>query len=370
MATAKAETRPGGSGPSLDATVRKYENSRAGYERHTEVVKSLIETLLREEGIRAVLESRTKTVESFQAKIGRSDKVYSDPLAEVTDLSAVRIIVQAAGDLDAVGTLLRREFEIDQQRSVRKVEELGDERFGYLSEHYLVRLDSRRSQLAEYRAVAGMWAEIQVRTALQDAWAKLSWLLAYKKEVDIPKGLRRRLNAVAAILELADRELDELVTLGRRIERDAIQAVAGSPEHTAIDISSLGAYIGTSAEVEYWASVMRGAGSAVGGIGAIGRDVEMLTRAGVGTIGLLDQILRRSRGWGEKFLTSFYRNTWGSEVPSGASTDRNGVVTLLLIANYPQTFTDDVLERDFGFGEPWRATRAASATTPTFVGER
>jgi trimethylamine:corrinoid methyltransferase-like protein len=55
-----------------------------------------------------------------------------------------------------------------------------------------------------------MHAEVHVRTVLQHAWAAISHSLQYKKEDDVPAALRRRLNRLAALLELADQEFTTL----------------------------------------------------------------------------------------------------------------------------------------------------------------
>lgn len=52
--------------------------------------------------------------------------------------------------------------------------------------------------------------EIQVRTVLQDAWAIVAAHLSYKQESDVPKQLRRKLNALSGLFETADSQFDRL----------------------------------------------------------------------------------------------------------------------------------------------------------------
>lgn len=50
--------------------------------------------------------------------------------------------------------------------------------------------------------------EIQVRTILQDAWASISHHLVYKEESSIPDRVKRDLNNVASLLEIAQGVFD------------------------------------------------------------------------------------------------------------------------------------------------------------------
>jgi hypothetical protein len=51
----------------------------------------------------------------------------------------------------------------------------------------------------------------------------------------------------------------------------------------------------------------------------------------------------------------------------GATIDRNGVVTLFLIANFLEVFARHILEDVYGFGVSWRAIRAAELTSPRYA---
>jgi putative GTP pyrophosphokinase len=48
------------------------------------------------------------------------------------------------------------------------------------------------------------------------------------------------------------------------------------------------------------------------------------------------------------------------------SINLNGIITMLLIGNYPEIFTDDMLDKEFGFGRPERATIPAKRYNPRF----
>lgn len=48
--------------------------------------------------------------------------------------------------------------------------------------------------------------EIQIRTALQHAWAEVEHDLGYKAQDAVPELIRRRFNRIASLLEIADQE--------------------------------------------------------------------------------------------------------------------------------------------------------------------
>lgn len=69
--------------------VENYRANRPKYYDFTTAVEHLLKTILESRNIDVVnIESRTKSVESFEDKISREDKRYTDPLLKVTDLSA------------------------------------------------------------------------------------------------------------------------------------------------------------------------------------------------------------------------------------------------------------------------------------------
>ena len=50
--------------------------------------------------------------------------------------------------------------------------------------------------------------EVRIRTVIQDAWSVLDHKIKYKKS--IPNDLKRRINILSALFELADREFKEI----------------------------------------------------------------------------------------------------------------------------------------------------------------
>ena len=78
-------------------------------------------------------------------------------------------------------------------------------RFGYKGHHLDLCINDQRATLPEYDQYRDLRFEVQVRSTIQDAWSVLDHKIKYKKS--IPHSLRRQINALAALFEIADREV-------------------------------------------------------------------------------------------------------------------------------------------------------------------
>src|SRR5690606_5211126 len=76
----------------------------------------------------------------------------------------------------------------------------------YLSNHYIVKINSIRSHLPEWIKFNDLFAEIQLRTVLQHSWVAISHELEYKSKFDVPDLLKRKLFRLAGLFELADEQ--------------------------------------------------------------------------------------------------------------------------------------------------------------------
>lgn len=150
---------------------------------------------------------RAKTLNSFLEKLER--KKYSDPLNDISDFAGVRIVHLYVSDFQRIEKVISKEFRVTEK--VDKLADQGDDKFGYVATHFIVQLGSGSSG-ARYDDLKSLRCEIQVRTALQDAWAIISHHLMYKRESDIPVQLRRKINSLAGLLETADDQFERIRT--------------------------------------------------------------------------------------------------------------------------------------------------------------
>jgi putative GTP pyrophosphokinase len=197
--------------------VKWYGGKRPLYEGLCTVVQNTIENLLRNARIDYLsVTSRAKTLQSLLGKIQR--KTYKNPEQEITDLAAIRVITYIESDVTKVSAVITSAFNIHPTESLDKSEELGTDRFGYRSVHFVCDLGPDRTKLPEFSPYGGLVFEVQVRTVLQHAWAEIEHDRNYKFAGVLPTHLQRRLNLLAGMLELVDREF---VTLANEVDRYA-----------------------------------------------------------------------------------------------------------------------------------------------------
>ena len=153
----------------------------------------------------------------------------------------IRIVCSYELDLEVVSGILKNNFDVHED--IDKLHDLGVDRMGYHGNHYVVTLGSRYSG-TRYDGITQLKCEIQVRTILQDAWAIISHQLVYKNEHAIPTRLRRDLNNVASLLEIAQGVFDS-VRDKRSSYIEEIQQKEQNPNQflaQAIDLDTLLAY--------------------------------------------------------------------------------------------------------------------------------
>lgn len=276
----------------------RYRAVRGAYESLTERLRGLIVDLLSDAGIEVIqIEARAKDISSFQEKIARKGAKYKDPLTEITDLVGLRIITYYLEDVGRVGEILKREFNIDEANSVDKAENLDVDRFGYTSVHYVATLSQGRGRLVEWRMYANTKIEIQVRTALQHAWAAINHKLDYKSSREVPKAIRRRLFRLMALFELADEQFSELRDDRLQVESDYATDVREGQFDLPLDEASLAAYLQDSGRSDKIARMAIDAGAAVATPDErrAARDrndlVQTLNEIGISTIKQLDEYL-------------------------------------------------------------------------------
>ena len=232
------------------AAVEEYRRIRGRYEAFAQAVKDILVQALRAADIRvSSVEPRAKDPESFGAKAElpsdsdhRAPK-YRRPIDEITDLAGVRIIAFFPRALASIGDSIREEFDvIEHTDHGQKLYQ--DERFGYRSDHYLVKMNGKRTELPEYEPHRGLVAEVQVRTILQHAWAEIEHDIQYKASITTPNTIRRRFMSLAGLLEIADREFQAIQDEDKELKRLARTSVEkGVLEEVEITADALRSYL-------------------------------------------------------------------------------------------------------------------------------
>jgi ppGpp synthetase/RelA/SpoT-type nucleotidyltranferase len=176
---------------------------------------------------------RLKGRESLARKLARPDRSYAD-LWSLTDLVGVRVITYFADAVDRVGEIIEARLPVDFRHSTDKRRHATSE-FGYRSLHYVCRLGDAFPERARF--------EVQARTVLEHAWAEIEHDLGYKATEQIPVAVRRRLNRLAGLLELADQEFGAIRSDLERYARALPERIESAGAHVALDGFSLTALL-------------------------------------------------------------------------------------------------------------------------------
>ncbi|MDX2478967.1 MAG: (p)ppGpp synthetase [Desulfuromusa sp.] len=140
----------------------------------------------------------------YQSKLETDEQPYKIK-DYLSDLIGIRIVCLYEDQISVVSEVLKRHFKIidvtDKIAAVESTEDL----FGYKGLHMdLAPIEGAVSlpKCQDYPF------EVQIRSLIQDAWSVLDHKIKYKKS--IPNDLKRRINVLSALFELADREFKEI----------------------------------------------------------------------------------------------------------------------------------------------------------------
>lgn len=187
-----------------------FQEKISNYEQLALNIKSNLESLLQQNSIEFMeVNYRIKTFDSFCEKILRKEKDEKEEEKEenktlfekIQDICGIRIICYYVTDLKEIDTIIRENFEIID--SEYKNEKLKENEFGYLSNHYIVKIKDTWAELPVFNNLNEYEVEIQVRTILMHAWADISHKLNYKQK-NIDRDFERKLNRLSALFEIAD----------------------------------------------------------------------------------------------------------------------------------------------------------------------
>lgn len=222
-------------------TIRRYLERAPQYEKLCAEVAFALEHSLRAASIEfSSVTSRAKTLSSFLEKIER--KAYADPLEEIEDLAGIRVVHLYRSDFKLIEEIIEDSFDVIER--VDKLEDFGTDRFGYGATHFILRIGDSFTG-ARYDDLKSIKCEVQVRTALQDAWAIISHHLVYKRESSIPQPLRRKVNSLAGLLETADDQFEHIRTQRNKYVA-RLQKELSETENTSsqtVDADSLSVYL-------------------------------------------------------------------------------------------------------------------------------
>tara|TARA_B100001094_G_C18188480_1_gene805478 strand:+ start:2708 stop:3748 length:1041 start_codon:yes stop_codon:yes gene_type:complete len=187
-----------------------YKENDDKFKQAIKKIKEVVETSLTNDFSDIKIESRIKESksalnkfsENYQKKLEETNTPYQIK-DEITDLIGIRVICLYESDISKIQDILYNNFQILGKKDKTKKKKNS---FGYKALHLDAKLNEDRTSLPEYECCKDLKFEIQMRTIIQDAWSNLDHKLQYKS--NIPENISRRINALAALFEIADLEFE------------------------------------------------------------------------------------------------------------------------------------------------------------------
>lgn len=224
--------------PSLDfdreerAFRKYYDSNRQRFEAAKNAYVSLITARLKQGDGDAVskIEGRVKDKEECIKKFDRkyrsqleADEQPYEIKNYISDLIGIRIICLYEDRIAIVAQLLMQSFKLIEVTDKITAVESTEDSFGYKGLHLDLALPDELATQPKYLTFADCPCEVQIRSLIQDAWSVLDHEIKYKKS--IPNELKRRINVLSALFELADREFKEI----RNATTELIQQATAAP---------------------------------------------------------------------------------------------------------------------------------------------
>jgi putative GTP pyrophosphokinase len=190
---------------------------------------STIKTLIKQSDLGEVtkIEGRIKDqeecIKKFHHKYQGGLETAGRPYAikdYLSDLIGIRIVCLYEDQIALVSQTLREHFNIIDVTDKIAAMEGTEDLFGYKGLH----MDLAPGTVTLNRDdVANLPFEVQIRSLIQDTWSVLDHKIKYKKS--IPNNLKRRINVLSALFELADREFKEI----RNATSELMEAATAAP---------------------------------------------------------------------------------------------------------------------------------------------
>ncbi|GFE56236.1 GTP pyrophosphokinase family protein [Geobacter sp. AOG1] len=213
-----------------------YESNRKQFAEARNAYIRVIGSLLKRSEVGEItkIEGRVKEKEEcikkfhrkYQGKLETDEQPY-EIKDFISDLIGIRIVCLYEDQIPVVSEVLQRHFKtLDVTDKILAVESTEDS-FGYKGLHLDLALNDEMASQPKYLPCADQPFEVQIRSLIQDAWSVLDHKIKYKKS--IPIDLKRRINILSALFELADREFKEIRNATTELMQQATVAPISDP---------------------------------------------------------------------------------------------------------------------------------------------
>jgi ppGpp synthetase/RelA/SpoT-type nucleotidyltranferase len=226
-----------------DARTR-WLQERDHYDAFGRLIAARMKAGVRALGVWCETTSRAKEPHSLIKKLLRKPEHTYDSLS---DKVGARCIIRYRDDLTKVIAVAQKLFACGPVDS--KVDSLGVDQIGYQSVHIDVSLRHDDPSALEYTGLRG---ELQIRTLAQHLWSEMAHDSVYKNDEvfsQLPNILKRRVNLLAGVIEVADMEFNRMngelkqrpeVEIYKGLETHFYRLTAHSPDPAlSLDVISL-----------------------------------------------------------------------------------------------------------------------------------
>ncbi len=194
-----------------------YGNQLPFHEEAVRFFCGLIATIPMVESITGRTKSPDECISKFKRKylpLLRPGENHFEIRDYLTDLIGIRAVCYYSDEVYEIRRRLKKYFREIEITDKSILLERSDDKFGYKSLHLQLVLKNRLEDVAESNRFKNIHIELQIRTVVQDAWSVLDHKIKYKKS--IPQNLKRRINRLSAIFEIAD---DEFLSIQKEISQ-------------------------------------------------------------------------------------------------------------------------------------------------------
>lgn len=164
----------------------------------------------------------------------------------ISDLIGLRVVCIYINQIEVIKKLLIDEFEMLGETDKIAQMQATENIFGYQALHMDMKLKGSSLGLRDYQRYSGLKFEIQVRTIIQDSWSVVDHKIKYKKE--IPLELKRKINILSALFELADREFmtihDQNMVLVQKKQSEILTEIINPhPSSSILDFAAFSTFL-------------------------------------------------------------------------------------------------------------------------------
>jgi ppGpp synthetase/RelA/SpoT-type nucleotidyltranferase len=268
--------------PDLAALEVEHRVLEPRAERFARELARQLTTLLGPAGVAlsVPIQTRVKPWASVADRAARQTPAV-ESVTQLADFVGLRVIVPFRRDLATVERLLDEHFTVLERQPAGDGDGALDA-VGYPSGHVVVTLPAAWLTVPTLADLRGWRAEVQLRTAAQQAWASAAHALQYQQgEGAMPAPVRRVMARVATFLETADLELERALAERERYRDPAARPPVGEP----LNVDLLERVLDDLWPAEH----KRAAGEPYGEL------LEDLRRFGVGDARALRLLMRRYR---------------------------------------------------------------------------